>query len=231
MQLFALTGARANEIVGFRREELRDGAILLPGSRTKNGREHLIFLLEPARAVLAAMLGQHKDEERSLVFGPPHRPVQRLVEMQGLALDAAHRSKPPGEACWHLGTPHDQRPQIRDPRRWNRHPAAHRRSVPEPRQRPLERCRQYLQQGDLRAREKSSVRPLGRTSARSGRGPQAPESRHLRFRDRVGRRGGGMIYPRCLRQSRPAAWKSLTHFCSLTVGGSALLLDPHQSAL
>ena len=71
MRLLALTGARANEIVGFRREELRDGAILLPGSRTKNGREHLIFLLKPASAVLAAMLGQHKDEERSLVFGPP----------------------------------------------------------------------------------------------------------------------------------------------------------------
>jgi integrase len=75
MRLLALIGARANEIAGFRREELRDGAILLPGSRTKNGREHLIFLSKPASAVLAAMLGQHKDEERSLVFSPPHRPV------------------------------------------------------------------------------------------------------------------------------------------------------------
>jgi integrase len=69
MKLLALTGARANEIAGLRREELRDGAILLPGSRTKNGREHLIPLSAPARAILADHLGRRKDEERHLVFG------------------------------------------------------------------------------------------------------------------------------------------------------------------
>jgi integrase len=69
MRLLALTGARANEIAGLRCEELRDDAILLPGSRTKNGREHLIHLSAPASAILAATLGQRKDEERRLVFG------------------------------------------------------------------------------------------------------------------------------------------------------------------
>jgi integrase len=97
MRLLALTGARANEIAGLRREELRDDAILLPGSRTKNGREHLLPLAAPARAVLAAVLEQHKDEERSLVFGRRTGPFsgwskckqaldQRIAETAGRSL-------------------------------------------------------------------------------------------------------------------------------------------------
>jgi integrase len=69
MKLLALTGARAGEIAGLRREELRDGTILLPGSRTKNGREHLIPLSEAARAILTAALARHDEETRRLVFG------------------------------------------------------------------------------------------------------------------------------------------------------------------
>jgi integrase len=97
MKLLALTGARANEIAGLRRDELRDDAILLPASRTKNGREHLIPLSAPARAVLAAVLEQHKDEERSLVFGRRAGPFsgwskckdaldQRIAEVAGRSL-------------------------------------------------------------------------------------------------------------------------------------------------
>jgi integrase len=97
MKLLALTGARANEIAGLRRDELRDDAILLPPSRTKNGREHLIPLSAPARAVLAAVLEQHKDEERSLVFGRRTGPFsgwskckdaldQRIAETTGRSL-------------------------------------------------------------------------------------------------------------------------------------------------
>jgi integrase len=58
MKLLMLTGARAGEIAGLRREEFRDDAILLPGSRTKNGREHLIPVSAPASAILATALGR-----------------------------------------------------------------------------------------------------------------------------------------------------------------------------
>jgi integrase len=97
MKLLALTGARANEIAGLRREELRDDGILLPPSRTKNGREHLIPLSTPARAILADHLTQHKDEERPLVFGRRTGPFsgwskckdaldQRITETTGRSL-------------------------------------------------------------------------------------------------------------------------------------------------
>jgi integrase len=98
MKLLALTGARAGEIAGLRREELRDDAILLPGSRTKNGREHLIPLAAPARAILTAALAHHGDDEtRSLVFGRRIGPFsgwskcklaldQRIVEAAGKPL-------------------------------------------------------------------------------------------------------------------------------------------------
>jgi integrase len=68
LKLLLLTGARAGEIAGLRRDELRDGAILLPGTRTKNHREHLIPLSGPASATTAAALKQRGDK-RNLVFG------------------------------------------------------------------------------------------------------------------------------------------------------------------
>jgi integrase len=97
MKLLALTGARAGEIAGLRREELRDGAILLPGSRTKNGREHLIPLAAPARAILTAALAHHDEETRRLVFGRRVGPFsgwskcklaldQRIAEVAGKPL-------------------------------------------------------------------------------------------------------------------------------------------------
>jgi integrase len=97
MKLLALTGARAGEIAGLRREELRDGTILLPGSRTKNGREHLIPLSEAARAILTAALARHDEETRRLVFGRRVGPFsgwskcklaldQRITEVAGKPL-------------------------------------------------------------------------------------------------------------------------------------------------
>jgi integrase len=106
MKLLALTGARANEIAGLRREELRDDAILLPGSRTKNGREHLIPLSAPARAILADHLGQHKDEERSLVFGRRTGPFSGWSKCKD-ALDQ-HIAETTGRSLPHW-TPHDLR--------------------------------------------------------------------------------------------------------------------------
>jgi integrase len=105
MRLLALTGARANEIAGLRREELRDGAILLPGSRTKNGRGHLIPLSAPARAILTDHL-QHKDEERRLVFGRRTGPFSGWSKCK-LALDQ-RIAETAGRSLPHW-TPHDLR--------------------------------------------------------------------------------------------------------------------------
>jgi integrase len=105
MKLLALTGARANEIAGLRREELRDGAILLPGSRTKNGREHLIPLSAPARVILTDHL-QHKDEERRLVFGRRTGPFSGWSKCKE-ALDR-RIAKVAGRSLPHW-TPHDLR--------------------------------------------------------------------------------------------------------------------------
>ena len=105
MKLLALTGARANEIAGLRREELRDGAILLPGSRTKNGRGHLIPLSAPARAILTDHL-QHKDEERRLVFGRRTGPFSGWSKCK-LALDQ-RIAETAGRSLPHW-TPHDLR--------------------------------------------------------------------------------------------------------------------------
>lgn len=96
MKLLALTGARAGEIAGLRRDELRDGAILLPGTRTKNHREHLIPLSGPASAVIATVLDRHNDK-RALVFGRGAGPFsgwsnckealdKRITEMAGKPL-------------------------------------------------------------------------------------------------------------------------------------------------
>jgi integrase len=96
MKLLVLTGARAGEVAGLRREELRGGAVLLPGSRTKNGREHLIPLSEPASAVLTAAFAQRRGE-RSLIFGRRSGPFsgwskckraldQRIAEIAGKPL-------------------------------------------------------------------------------------------------------------------------------------------------
>jgi len=68
LKLLALTGARSGEISGLRRDELRDGTILLPAARTKNHREHLLPLSAPAGAIVAAALDRH-DDKRNLVFG------------------------------------------------------------------------------------------------------------------------------------------------------------------
>jgi integrase len=69
LKLLMLTGARAGEVAGLRRDELHDGAILLPGTRTKNHREHRIFLSKPASAVIVAALARRDGDKRNLVFG------------------------------------------------------------------------------------------------------------------------------------------------------------------
>jgi integrase len=65
-RLLLLTGCRADEIGSLSWSEISDDCITLPGARVKNGRDHVIPLSEPARAILQArpkMLG------RDFVFG------------------------------------------------------------------------------------------------------------------------------------------------------------------
>ena len=59
LRLLLLTGARLNEVAGMTRDELHDdGTWHLPGSRTKNGRAHIVPLAPLAREVIASMQGK-----------------------------------------------------------------------------------------------------------------------------------------------------------------------------
>ena len=74
---------------------------LLPGSRTKNGREHLIPLSEAASEILKANSRHHKDEERTPCLRPSQRTVQRMVKMQTGSRPAHCRSS--RASRWRLG--------------------------------------------------------------------------------------------------------------------------------
>jgi integrase len=52
LRLLILTGARKNEITALRWDEVKDGAIHLEGTRTKNGKPHVIPLSTAARAII-----------------------------------------------------------------------------------------------------------------------------------------------------------------------------------
>jgi integrase len=64
IRLLALTGCRAAEIGELRHSEIQDTHIVLPPSRTKNGREHSVFLAPAARAILDA-----RPRSDDFVFG------------------------------------------------------------------------------------------------------------------------------------------------------------------
>jgi integrase len=66
IKLLALTGCRAAEIAGLRWSEIQGDVIVLPGTRTKNHRQHTIPLSPAARAIIAR---RQKREDRDLVFG------------------------------------------------------------------------------------------------------------------------------------------------------------------
>jgi len=66
MKLLMLTGQRAGEIANLRWSEISDGTIVLPGTRTKNHRAHIVPLSAPARAILEA---RKRYPSRDLVFG------------------------------------------------------------------------------------------------------------------------------------------------------------------
>jgi integrase len=66
IKLLALTGQRASEIAGLRRSEVHDDQIILPGERTKNGRDHVLPLSEIAAQILEQ---QPNRNGRDLIFG------------------------------------------------------------------------------------------------------------------------------------------------------------------
>jgi integrase len=55
VRLLILTGQRREEIGGLRHSEICDGNIVLPGTRTKNRRAHVVPLSAAAQAILAKM--------------------------------------------------------------------------------------------------------------------------------------------------------------------------------
>jgi integrase len=70
LKLLLLTGCRRDEIGGLRWSEidLNERKITLPGSRTKNGQEHVVPLSDLAMVILAGLTGQRR-EGRDHVFG------------------------------------------------------------------------------------------------------------------------------------------------------------------
>jgi integrase len=66
VRLLILTGQRREEIGGLRWSELVNDRIILPSERTKNKREHVIPLSEPAQAIIDA---QPRRRDREHVFG------------------------------------------------------------------------------------------------------------------------------------------------------------------
>jgi integrase len=108
MKLLALTGQRAAEMSGLRWSELKDDVVVLPPERTKNHREHIVPLSEPARAIIAAQPRRFgaDGELRDLIFGFGDGPFSGWGKsMEALNARIAERA---GQPLSHF-TPHDLR--------------------------------------------------------------------------------------------------------------------------
>jgi integrase len=108
VKLLALTGQRAAEISGMRWSELKNDVLVLPPDRTKNHREHLIPLSEPARAIIMAQPRRPgpDGELRDLIFGFGDGPFSGW----GKSKDALEKriAEKAGQPLPHW-TPHDLR--------------------------------------------------------------------------------------------------------------------------
>jgi integrase len=71
LKLLILTGQRADEFASLQWSEIGDDAITLPPARTKNKREHVIPLSDPALAIISAQSRSANDDGilREFVFG------------------------------------------------------------------------------------------------------------------------------------------------------------------
>jgi len=108
MKLLALTGQREAEIAGMRWYELKDDVLVLPPERTKNHREHMVPLSEPAQAIIAEQPRRFDREGnlRELVFGFGQGPFSGW----GKAMEILNKriAEKTGHALPHW-TPHDLR--------------------------------------------------------------------------------------------------------------------------
>jgi integrase len=88
MQLLLLTAQRRQEVAAMRWSELSADLTLwvLPGSRAKNGRAHLVHLAAPARAILASL---PRIAGQDLVFSTTGATPPSGFSKAKLALDAA----------------------------------------------------------------------------------------------------------------------------------------------
>jgi integrase len=103
IRLLTLTGARANEIAALSWPEVDDDRITLPALRTKNKRDHVIPLSEPAQVILDR---RPRRADRDFIFGRRNgRPFSGWSVCKGL-LDARIKDKGVTLADW---TPHDLR--------------------------------------------------------------------------------------------------------------------------
>jgi integrase len=104
IRLLALTGQRASEIAGLRRGEVHDDQIILPGERTKNGRDHVL----PLSGIAAQILEQQPNRNgRDLIFGDCDGPFSgwsRCKARLDQRIKEANGGKPID--AW---TPHDLR--------------------------------------------------------------------------------------------------------------------------
>lgn len=121
LRLALLTGARRSEVVGMNRAELLDiadpdrAAWIIPGSRTKNEREHLIPLSRSSRSIVLDLLALIDKDEQFLF---PTRSLSRNGQMQGNSLTQAManfcgrlKGDSDAERTWRADapTPHDLR--------------------------------------------------------------------------------------------------------------------------
>jgi integrase len=108
IKLLALTGQRAAEMAGLRWSEIQNSAIVLPPDRTKNAREHVVPLSDPARKIIEAQPRRvNADGElRELIFGHRKGPFSGWGKSKE-ALDKRIAEKA-GQPLVHW-TPHDLR--------------------------------------------------------------------------------------------------------------------------
>lgn len=92
LRLALLTGARVSEVAGIDRAELEHigdparAAWIIPGTRTKNGRDHLVPLSPLARETVLALLEMIGPRDQSLL---PTRSRRRAGPMRGNSLTQA----------------------------------------------------------------------------------------------------------------------------------------------
>jgi integrase len=113
LKLLTLTGCRRGEVAGMMRGELReDGAIwTIPGARTKNGRQHVVYLPPLAREIIAAV--PRVDGKAGYLFTTTGKSpvsgwskIKRRLDTAMLALARANRGADAAVREWRL---HDLR--------------------------------------------------------------------------------------------------------------------------